>query len=74
MRDFSHAPRAIAGIILHYYRGENASGLRWGPLCGIAAVLCTLAGLWVFVTSSESLTVNFTEWTYFYVAFFLTGG
>jgi hypothetical protein len=35
---------AIAGIIIHYYRAETASLLRWGPLCGIAGVAAYMAG------------------------------
>jgi pSer/pThr/pTyr-binding forkhead associated (FHA) protein len=36
---------AIVGIISHYYSGENASPLRWGPLCGIAGTAAQAAGL-----------------------------
>jgi hypothetical protein len=40
---------AIVGIITHYYpRGETASLLRWGPICGIAGPAADIAASVLF--------------------------
>jgi hypothetical protein len=48
---------AIVGIVTHYYRGDTASRLRWGPLCGVAGATVYL-GLAVDPS---------TDWAWVYV-------
>jgi len=53
---------AIAGIVTHYYRGETASLLRWGPLCGVAGAAVYL-GLGVVHAVYDPTTL----WSFFYL-------
>jgi len=61
---------AIAGIVTHYHRGETASRLRWGPLCGIAGAAVTVAAVGVSAYLYHSPP---SLWSFTYIFVLSTG-
>jgi len=59
---------AIAGIVTHYWRGETASRLRWGPLCGVAGA-AVYFGFAVVSTVYDPAT----PWSWIYMFVLSTG-
>jgi hypothetical protein len=70
---------AIVGIVAHYYRGETASLLRWGPLCGIAgAAANVVAGVVLFYYQTptpgfNTMTTAMLEVLAAYILVLMTG-